>query len=363
MKESRGIHVTGLAKAFGSVQAVNHVDFDVPPGAMVTLLGPSGCGKTTTLRLIAGLEKPDAGEVYVGDRLISAPEKGIFVPPERRGMGMVFQSYAVWPHMTVYENIVFPLQQKKVPSREARERVMTMVETLGLTGMHDRPSTLLSGGQQQRVALGRALVFDPEVLLLDEPLSNLDAKLREEMRFELKNIQSRLGVTSLFVTHDQTEAMVLSDKVFVMNAGGMEQQGPPEDVYERPSTQFVMDFLGQVNHLPGVVRRGDGGFIANIADAKASVVLPPGDDWKDGEEVIVAFRPSDVQVVKATGKSAEWCGKCLNAAYLGDHMEYAIQLGETEIRASGATSGRLEKDELVELKIPAGVVRAWPRNR
>jgi len=199
----KDIRVVGLAKAFGKTPAVDHVQFDAPAGSLATLLGPSGCGKTTTLRLLAGLEKPDAGEVYVGGRLLTSAARAIFVAPEKRRMGMVFQTYAIWPHMTVFENIAFPLREKRVPAAEVRERVMAMLRMLGLEGFLDRPAPLLSGGQQQRVALGRALVADPDVLLLDEPFSNLDARLREEMRLELKELQARVGVTTVFVTHDQ----------------------------------------------------------------------------------------------------------------------------------------------------------------
>src|SRR5437870_7653762 len=233
------VRATGLVEMFGTVTAVNDLSFEAKAGEFLTLLGPSGCGKTTTLRLVAGLERPDRGEVQVGGRLLSSANSGLFVPPERRGMGMVFQSYAIWPHMTVFENVAFPLQEMRVPRPEIRQRVRAMLETVGLGGLEDRPAPMLSGGQQQRVALARALVFNPEVLLLDEPLSNLDARLREEMRFELRDMQARLGITSIFVTHDQAEAMTLSHHIIVMNAGRLEQHGTPEDVYRRPRTQFV----------------------------------------------------------------------------------------------------------------------------
>ena len=244
------VRATGLVKMFGTVTAVNDLSFEAKAGEFLTLLGPSGCGKTTTLRLVAGLERPDRGEIQVGGRLLSSATSGLFVPPERRGMGMVFQSYAIWPHMTVFENVAFPLQELRVPRAEIRERVMTILGTVGLGELHARPAPMLSGGQQQRVALARALVSNPEVLLLDEPLSNLDARLREEMRFELREMQAKLGITSVFVTHDQAEAMTLSDRIVVMNAGRIEQEGSPQEVYQRPSTRFVMDFLGRANHLP-----------------------------------------------------------------------------------------------------------------
>jgi len=250
-----GIRVAGLRKTFGKVRAVHDVSFEVPAGSLITLLGPSGCGKTTTLRLIAGLERPDAGEVHVGGRLLTSAAQGVFLAPDKRQMGMVFQTYAIWPHMTVFENVAFPLRARRVPARDIRERVMAMLQSLGLDGFEDRPAPLLSGGQQQRVALGRALVANPDVLLLDEPFSNLDARLREEMRFELKELQTRVGVTTLFVTHDQTEALILSDRVLVMNAGRIAQEGAPRQVYEHPRTPFIMDVLGQVNHVSARVAR------------------------------------------------------------------------------------------------------------
>src|SRR5262245_60365920 len=285
------VRVAGLVKTFGRVVAVDRLSFVAKAGEFLTLLGPSGCGKTTTLRLIAGLERPDAGTIHLGERLLSSAEAGVFVQPERRGMGMVFQSYAVWPHMTVFENVAFPLQELRVPRREIRERVLAMLETVGLGGLADRHAPMLSGGQQQRVALARALVSNPEVLLLDEPLSNLDARLREEMRFELRDMQARLGITSIFVTHDQAEAMTLSDHIVVMNHGQIEQEGTPQEVYERPRTQFVMDFLGRANHLPARLVRGNEGWVATVNGSGFGVPIDDPVDWTEGQEVVLAFRP------------------------------------------------------------------------
>src|SRR5262245_49552347 len=260
----QAVRATGLVKAFGPLIAVNTLSLEAKAGEFLTLLGPSGCGKTTTLRLVAGLERPDQGEIELGGRALSSASDGLFVAPERRGMGMVFQSYAIWPHMTVFENVAFPLQELRRPRAEIRERVMAILTTVGLGRLHDRPAPMLSGGQQQRVALARALVSNPQVLLLDEPLSNLDARLREEMRFELRDMQARLGITSIFVTHDQAEAMTLSDRIIVMNAGRIEQEGRPEEVYQRPTTRFVMDFLGRANHVPARMARAGGGWAAIV---------------------------------------------------------------------------------------------------
>ena len=248
----KNIRVVGLAKTFGQAAAVDHVDFEVAAGSLVTLLGPSGCGKTTTLRLIAGLERPDAGEVYIGERLLTSASQRVFLNPEKRRMGMVFQTYAIWPHMTVFENIAFPLRAKRVPGAEIRERVIAILHTIGLDGFADRPAPLLSGGQQQRVALGRALVADPDVLLLDEPFSNLDARLREDMRFELKELQARVGITTLFVTHEQEEAFEIGDRIALLNRGRLEQIGSAEDLYENPSSQFVASFIGRTSTLTGI---------------------------------------------------------------------------------------------------------------
>jgi iron(III) transport system ATP-binding protein len=354
------IRVVGLAKAFGKVRAVDDVSFDVAAGSLVSLLGPSGCGKTTTLRLIAGLEQPDAGEVSVGPRVLTSAARGVFVPPEKRQMGMVFQSYAIWPHMTVFENIAFPLRAKRVPSREIRERVMATLESLGLQGFHERPAPLLSGGQQQRVALGRALVANPDVLLLDEPFSNLDARLREEMRLELKEVQARVGVTTLFVTHDQMEAMILSDRVLVMNAGRIAQDGAPQEVYEHPRTRFIMDFLGQVNHVSARVDYTPDGAVARLVDIDgAHVPLPRDQMWRAGDEVILAFRPGDVHVSPATGNS-QWRGVVQSTVYLGERVEYVIQLGASHVRAAGPVAGCLAKGAPVQLTVPMPAIRAWP---
>ena len=357
----KDIRVLGLAKTFGKTRAVDNVGFEVPAGSLATLLGPSGCGKTTTLRLLAGLEKPDAGEVSVGGRLLTSAGQGIFLAPEKRRMGMVFQTYAIWPHMTVFENIAFPLREKRLPAGEIRERVMAMLQTLGLAGFHDRPAPWLSGGQQQRVALGRALVADPDVLLLDEPFSNLDARLREEMRLELKELQARVGITTVFVTHDQAEAMILSDRVFVMSAGRIAQEGTPRQIYEQPRSRFVMDFLGQVDHVRArVARRADGTYLARADGVKGGEIpLATDQAWQDGEEVVLAFRSSEVRVCPTT-TDGHWQGTILSAVYLGERVEYVVELGAARVRASGPVVAPLDKGTIVQLDIPTSAIRAWP---
>ncbi len=317
------VRATGLVKTFGAVVAVNDLSFEAKAGEFLTLLGPSGCGKTTTLRLVAGLERPDRGDVYLGGRTLSAAASGLFVPPERRGMGMVFQSYAIWPHMTVFENVAFPLRELRVPRAELRDRVMAILGTVGLGGLHDRPAPMLSGGQQQRVALARALVSNPEVLLLDEPLSNLDARLREEMRFELRDMQAKLGITSIFVTHDQAEAMTLSDRIVVMNAGRIEQEGTPEEVYQRP--------------------------------------VGGADAWRDGQEVLLAFRPEAAEV-RAAERDGAWVGVVRSSVYVSGHVEYVVDLGKFTVRATGPDDPRLPHDARARLHVSPRAVRVWPRS-
>ncbi|WP_089721875.1 ABC transporter ATP-binding protein, partial [Candidatus Entotheonella palauensis] len=238
------VQVRGLKKHFGPEVAVAGIDFEVPEGHFVTLLGPSGCGKTTTLRCLAGLERPDAGEIDIGEQCVAAPSRNIWVPPEKRNMGMVFQSYAVWPHLTVFDNIAYGLRVRGMGRSEIAKRTQETLDLVGLSGFADRYATQLSGGQQQRVSLARALAYNPRVILFDEPLSNLDAKLREHMRLELTRLQQRLGITAVYVTHDQSEALVMSDTIIVMNHGHILQQGAPEAIYAEPASRFVADFVG-----------------------------------------------------------------------------------------------------------------------
>jgi ABC-type Fe3+/spermidine/putrescine transport system ATPase subunit len=354
--------VTSISKSFGGGRVVDDVSFEVNQGELLTLLGPSGCGKTTTLRLIAGLESLDSGEIALSDRLLSAPARRISVPPERRSMGMVFQSYAVWPHMTVFENVAFPLKMKKVPRHEIGGMVSAILATVGLSGFEDRPATLLSGGQQQRVALARSLVFKPDVLLLDEPFSNLDAQLREEMRFEVKDLQQRLGLTMVFVTHDQKEAIVLSDRIIVMNAGRIEQEGSVEQVYRQPANRFVFGFLGKANYLPARVRRSSlGAAMAVVADAGGAEVSiqEPGDcDWKDGMDVTVAFRPEDVTLGRVDGAANGWTGR-VHSAVVGSQIEYVVDLGSAKVHAFGSQHDMLPVGALVHVGVRPEAIRIW----
>ena len=279
------------------VTAVQDVSLNIEPGQFYTLLGPSGCGKTTTLRCVAGLEEPDAGEISVGDKLVSSSVQGTWTPPYRRNIGMVFQSYAIWPHMSVFENVAFPLKNDRasVPREEVRKRVLEALALVKLDAYADRPAPHLSGGQQQRLALARALVGAPRVLLLDEPLSNLDAKLREEMRVELRELAKRLNVTTLFVTHEQIEALTMSDVVAVMKDGRIVQSGTPADIYSQPRSAFVAKFIGRSNIIPGRVmdRSGAAGEVL-VHTVFGAVACRDGGG---GDAVVLAVRPEDVRIV------------------------------------------------------------------
>jgi iron(III) transport system ATP-binding protein len=357
------IRVSGLRKLFGAVPAVDDVSFEVESGSILTLLGPSGCGKTTTLRMIAGLERPDAGEVRVGERVVTSAEQGIHLPPDKRRMGMVFQSYAIWPHMNVFENIAFPLRGKRLAPAEVRDKVMTMLQSLGLEGLHDRPAPLLSGGQQQRVALGRALIGDPDVLLLDEPFSNLDARRRDEMRFELKEVQARVGVTTIFITHDQSEAMILSDRVVVMNGGRIVQEGTPQAIYQQPGTRFVMEFLGQVDQVRARVAIGpDGSARARVVDLDLEVPIDGAHPWRQGDDVVLMLRSAAIQVRAPNGGSG-WRGRVLSRIYLGERTEYVVGVGGARVRAFGPTTDLHDEGALVQLDFPSEAIRVWPAAR
>jgi iron(III) transport system ATP-binding protein len=317
-----------VVKRFNAVNAVDGVNFSVQPGEFFTLLGPSGCGKTTTLRLVAGLEEPDAGEILIDQIAVAAPERGLFVAPEKRRMGMVFQSYAIWPHLTVFENVAFPLRVRRETGRVIRARVDQVLETVGLAGFAERGATQLSGGQQQRVALARAIVYEPAILLLDEPLSNLDAKLREQMRVEIRALQLKLSLTVLYVTHDQAEAMTLSDRIAVMDCGRVEQLGTPAEVYETPATPFVADFFGRTVCLAGrIVKNGSARWLEFAEGAgrstipRSSVELPA-----DGASVEIVTRPEDIEILPG-GELGDnqLAARIDQVAYLGDRFEYHVR--------------------------------------
>lgn len=315
------VRIENVYKRFGNVTAVDNFDVVVQDGEFVSILGPSGCGKTTTLRMVAGFERATEGEIYIGDACVSSSTKGTFTPPEKRDIGMVFQSYAVWPHMTVAENVGYPLKIQKVAKEERAKRVQEMLELVHLGEYGGRYPHQLSGGQQQRVALARALVAQPGLLLLDEPLSNLDAKLRESMRFEILSIQKKLGITVIYVTHDQGEAMAMSDRVVVMSKGVVQQVGAPHEIYTTPANKMVADFIGLVNFIDGEAK-GDRVFIKGT-----NVSFPNPTDITG--DATVAVRPENI-TISASGGQLE--GKMFARFYLGDAVDYRVQCGENLIR-------------------------------
>jgi iron(III) transport system ATP-binding protein len=324
------------------VVAVDGLSLDVERGELFTLLGPSGCGKTTTLRCIAGLETPDAGEIALGDRLLFSSEKRVRVPASERGLGMVFQSYAIWPHLNVYKNTAFPLEvlpRRKRPSRKVRrERVERVLAVVRLDQLASRRATDLSGGQQQRLALARALVMEPALLLLDEPLSNLDAKLREEMWFELKRLRRELGITGVYVTHDQLEALAMSSRVAVMRDGRIDQVGRPREIYEAPRSRFVADFIGASNLIDGVVESCDHG-VYSLRTADGDLRVQSAVDVEVGASVVVAARPEHVEIGRAPAQTANgslpnrWPGRVEERAFLGEWVDHVVSVGSRTIRA------------------------------
>jgi ABC-type Fe3+/spermidine/putrescine transport system ATPase subunit len=357
-----------VTKRFGEAAAVDAVSLSVRRGEVFTLLGPSGCGKTTTLRLVAGLERPDEGEITLRDRPVASPARHVFVAPNRRNLGMVFQSYAVWPHMTVFENVAYPLELRGLGRAAVREKVERVLDLVGLGGMQSRPGTLLSGGQMQRLALCRALVYEPDLLLLDEPFSNLDAKLREQMRAEVKLLQRRLGITVLFVTHDQVEALSLSDRIAVMHAGRVEQVGTPRALYERPASAFVRDFLGQTVVLSGRVTadQNDGYFSVafngplagrTLAGRCAAASLVPG------AAATVAIRPEDIRIAPDDPTRSEvphLLGTIDALAFVGDRYEARVSLGDHCIVLLLTRAREWREGERVRLGFPPERVSVWP---
>ncbi len=343
------IRLVDVRKEFGANAALQGINLTVERGELLAILGPSGCGKTTTMQLLAGFLVPDAGEIWADDRLLSS--RSAVVPPERRQMSLVFQSYALWPHLTVLQNIAFGLEMRRVPRDEIRKRVSSILEMVNLVGFERRYPHELSGGQQQRVALARALIVEPETLLLDEPLSNLDANLRDQMRFEIRRIHDSTQIATVYVTHDQAEALVIADRIAVMNRGLIEQVGTPREIFERPRSRFVASFIGAANCLtgqlvaPGVVRCGELQFQAM-----------DGEGLRAGDEVVLCIRPPAVRVHRACppvgngGNLAK--GRLVQQAYLGDLHDVRVALpGGLQIRAL-VPGGRYQAGEEVFVELP-----------
>ncbi|MBV9740394.1 MAG: ABC transporter ATP-binding protein [Hyphomicrobiales bacterium] len=344
---AEAVAVEGLAVAHGPIKAVRSLSFSAQRGEVVTLLGPSGCGKTTTLRAIAGLETPSAGRMSLDGKTVFDAATGIDLPPEQRGLSMVFQSYAIWPHMTVFENVAFGLRARGAKRGDIAQTVQRGLESVGLWAFADRPATRLSGGQQQRVALARAIASNPGLILLDEPLSNLDAQLRVEMRAEFKALQRRLGFTAVYVTHDQEEALLLSDRILVMRGGSVEQVGTPVEIHDRPRTRFVTDFVGVRNIFPCKVER-DGDRVEAVLEAAVRLgvrgAAPQGASF-------VCFRPIAVRL-SPTCEMGAAPATLVRATYLGDLMEYELRAGELTILARALARGDLAEGATVFWSVP-----------
>ena len=326
-KEKKGVRLEHISKIYKDPKtgkdfyAVNDVSLTIEPGSFVTLLGPSGCGKTTTLRMIAGFESPDAGEIYLGDQAINA------LTPNKRDTAMVFQSYALFPHYNVYDNIAYGLKLRKVPKKEMDERIERILDLVELSGMEARMTNQLSGGQQQRVALARAMVVEPGVLLFDEPLSNLDAKLRVSMRTEIRRIQQALGITAVYVTHDQSEAMAISDNIIIMNKGVVAQMGSPEEIYHRPQSEFVADFIGEVNFLDGEIAETKGATcVVKVGEHPVEVANPDG--FETGKACRLVLRP-EAGILADEG--ALPCRVVLSC-FMGAYQNYHVMVGDTLVK-------------------------------
>ncbi len=355
MNDSIHIQVEGLLKKFGEVVAVDGINFSVKEGTFVTLLGPSGSGKTTALRCIAGLEKIDGGRIRIGNEVVAEYGK-VDIPPENRSVGMVFQSYAIWPHLKVFDNVAYPLQVRKLPKKEIKERVEEALHLVGLSGLENRYGTQLSGGQQQRVALARALVFRPRVLLFDEPLSNLDAKLRERMRVELVRLQKEIGTTSLYVTHDQAEAMVVSDRIIIMNRGSIIQEGNAHEVYFEPANRFVAEFIGEANFFEGRVtelREGKGRVAIPFSGGHFALSCSLGSQFQKDEEITLCVRPEDVELTPLinTPDADDLRGEVSHIHFMGNYTDCRVKAADVEVKVRSPKFQPFKQGDRVYLKV------------
>jgi len=347
---------TYRAPGRAEVRAVDGISFGIASGRFLTLLGPSGCGKTTTLRCLAGLERPDAGRIVLDDVVVFDAAAGVFVPASERGIGMVFQSYAIWPHMTVFENVAFPLRvarRRRYGAAEIDRRVGQALDLVHLAGYESRRATALSGGQQQRLALARGIVHEPKILLLDEPLSNLDAKLREQMRVELKRLQGQLGITTVYVTHDQSEALALSDEIALFEAGRVVQRGSPQDIYRAPNSRFVADFIGSANFIDGEVSAPARDGLTAVATPHGPLLCAFASAVEPGARVLVAARPEDFALtIRHPGPDLNvLTGKIGYRIFLGELIDYIVDHGAGEIRVRAQPDCDFPVGEAVHMAI------------
>jgi iron(III) transport system ATP-binding protein len=368
------VRIQGLTKLYGETPAVNNITFDVQEGELLTLLGPSGCGKTTTMRSIAGLEKINGGEIYLNGKVMSSVPQRVHLSPEKRDVGMVFQSYAIWPHMTVFENVAYPLRCRRVEKSEILRRVSDELKLVEMEAYEQRPATQLSGGQQQRVALARSMVMEPSVLLLDEPLSNLDAKLRGQMRTHIKELQRITGLTMIYVTHDQVEAMAISDRIIVMNKGVIEQVGLPEEVYERPQSEFVADFVGAINFIWGKVvgiKVEHNLLHVSVGDETLACALDGNAGVAVDDRILLMIRPEKINVRAANGAFNDRDdevtpvnrvkGQVAVNTYCGDHRELSITAKNFSVKVMAPNGVTGENGEAVEVVFAAQDVHFLPQ--
>ena len=359
------LEVSALTRRYRDVAVVDGVSFSIARGEALCLLGPSGCGKSTILRMIAGIDAPDGGEIRIEGRTV-ASSSGVFVPSEKRDIGLVFQSYAIWPHMTVAQNVSYPLEVRRTPKAVIASKVAEVLGVVGLAGFERRPATQLSGGQQQRVALARALVYSPRLLLLDEPLSNLDARLRDELRNEIKRIQRQLGLTVLYVTHDQVEAMTLADRIAVMHDGRIVQSGTPREVYDAPNSVFVQNFFGKTYVLHGILHRTGPGATMQL-DNGVGFPLGACEDVADGARISVSIRAEDMavatrEVPPATDETVSIPAEVRDVRFLGDRLECMLAVGGSEFYVECPRSLPVAAGERVTLRMRRSRIRTWTRD-